>query len=108
MPAKGQMSDTVPPEFFDGLRCFDLIDSTQSSIEGLRMNFTLFALVIAAAFFVSSLILLNFGRHLGLRPKADSIALMMQRGMSSMMLGVARYGVGRASDRAHLGVARKE
>lgn len=31
------------------------------------MNFALFALVIAAAFFVSSLILLNFGRQLGLR-----------------------------------------
>ena len=31
------------------------------------MNFALFALAIAAAFLASSLILLNFGRHLGLR-----------------------------------------
>jgi len=31
------------------------------------MNFALFALVVAAAFFVASLVLLNFGRHLGLR-----------------------------------------
>lgn len=31
------------------------------------MNFALFALVIAAAFFVCSLVLLNFGRHLGMR-----------------------------------------
>ena len=31
------------------------------------MIFALFALAVAAAFFVSSLILLNFGRHLGLR-----------------------------------------
>ena len=31
------------------------------------MNFALFALVIAAAFFICSLVLLNFGRHLGMR-----------------------------------------
>src|SRR6186713_1908947 len=31
------------------------------------MNFALFALAIAATFFTSSLILLNYGRHLGLR-----------------------------------------
>jgi hypothetical protein len=31
------------------------------------MIFSLFALAIAAVFFASSLILLNFGRHLGLR-----------------------------------------
>ena len=31
------------------------------------MIFALFALAIAAAFFASSLILLNYGRHLGLR-----------------------------------------
>ena len=31
------------------------------------MNFVLFALGIAAVFFGSSLILLNYGRHLGLR-----------------------------------------
>ena len=31
------------------------------------MIFAFFALAVAAAFFVSSLILLNFGRHLGLR-----------------------------------------
>ncbi len=42
------------------------------------MNFALFALGIAAAFFVSSLILLNFGRHLGLR------YLQQQKGAGSM------------------------
>jgi hypothetical protein len=42
------------------------------------MNFALFALGIAAAFFVSSLILLNFGRHLGLR------YLQQQNGAGSM------------------------
>ena len=31
------------------------------------MIFALFAVAIAAAFFVSSMILLNYGRHLGLR-----------------------------------------
>src|SRR5262249_47054929 len=34
---------------------------------GLQMIFLLFAVLIAAAFFVSSLFLLNYGRHLGLR-----------------------------------------
>src|ERR1700737_4888514 len=33
----------------------------------LQMSFALFALAIAAAFFASSLVLLNYGRHLGLR-----------------------------------------
>lgn len=42
------------------------------------MNFALFTLTIAAAFFVSSLILLNFGRHLGLR------YLQQQKGAGSM------------------------
>ena len=42
------------------------------------MNFTLFALVIAAAFFVCSLVLLNFGRHLGTR------YLQRQKGAGSM------------------------
>src|SRR6476469_6533184 len=42
------------------------------------MNFTLFALVIAAAFFVCSLVLLNFGRHLGVR------YLQRQKGAGSM------------------------
>ena len=42
------------------------------------MNFVLFALVIAVAFFVSSLALLNFGRHLGLR------YLQQQKGAGSM------------------------
>src|SRR5512132_3431561 len=42
------------------------------------MNFALFALVIAVVFFVSSLALLNFGRHLGLR------YLQQQKGAGSM------------------------
>ena len=42
------------------------------------MNFALFALVIAAAFFVCSLALLNFGRHLGMR------YLQRQKGAGSM------------------------
>src|SRR6476659_7355540 len=42
------------------------------------MNFALFALVIATAFFVGSLALLNFGRHLGLR------YLQQQKGAGSM------------------------
>ena len=42
------------------------------------MNFALFALVIAAAFFVCSLVLLNFGRHLGMR------YLQRQKGAGSM------------------------
>ena len=42
------------------------------------MNFALFALVIAATFFVGSLALLNFGRHLGLR------YLQQQKGAGSM------------------------
>src|SRR6476620_8636432 len=42
------------------------------------MNFTLFALVIAAAFFVCSLVLLNFERHLGVR------YLQRQKGAGSM------------------------
>src|SRR5512133_2466236 len=42
------------------------------------MNFVLFALVIAVAFFVSSLALLNFGRHLGLR------YLQQQKGAGTM------------------------
>src|SRR5689334_3836062 len=35
--------------------------------ESLRMTFILFSLGVAAAFFVSSLVLLNLGRRLGLR-----------------------------------------
>lgn len=42
------------------------------------MNFALFALVIAAAFFICSLVLLNFGRHLGMR------YLQRQKGAGSM------------------------
>ena len=42
------------------------------------MNFALFALVIAAAFFVCSLALLNFGRQLGMR------YLQRQKGAGSM------------------------
>src|SRR6476660_4262991 len=42
------------------------------------MNFALFALFIAAAFFICSLVLLNFGRHLGMR------YLQRQKGAGSM------------------------
>ena len=44
-----------------------LQELTSSKREALQMIFGFFALAIAAAFFASSLILLNYGRHLGLR-----------------------------------------
>ena len=67
MPAKGQTSDTVLPKLF-----YDLLQGSSRprgpfQRETLQMMFALFALAIAAAFFGSSLILLNYGRHLGLR-----------------------------------------
>ena len=73
MPAKGQMSDTVPPKLSGGLH-----PQFHSQPETRQMVFALFSLAIAAAFFVGSLILLNFGRHLGLR------YLQQQKGASSM------------------------
>src|SRR5262249_16488737 len=42
-------------------------NSATSQRETLQMIFFLFAVLIAAAFFVSSLFLLNYGRQLGLR-----------------------------------------
>jgi hypothetical protein len=44
-----------------------LVKEAHYQRETLQMMFALFALAIAAAFFASSLILLNYGRHLGLR-----------------------------------------
>ena len=61
MPVKGQMSDTVPPKLLSGLVL------SESSGGTLQMIFFLFAVLIAAAFFVGSLFLLNYGRQLGLR-----------------------------------------
>src|SRR5260370_32056574 len=67
MPAKGQTSDTVLTKWF-----YDLLQGSSRprgpfQRETLQMMFALFALAIAADFFGSSLILLNYGRHLGLR-----------------------------------------
>jgi hypothetical protein len=68
MPAKGQTSDTVLPKLFYGLlQGFISLQEVHSQRETLQMIFALFALAIAAVFFASSLILLNYGRHLGLR-----------------------------------------
>jgi hypothetical protein len=61
MPANGQISDTVPPKLLSGL-----LFRIESS-GGLPMIFLLFAVLIAAAFFVCSMLLLNYGRQLGLR-----------------------------------------
>src|SRR5260370_24509621 len=81
MPAKGQMSDTVLPHLCVGL-LLSLTLSTHQEFPSQRktwqMNFDVFELGLAAAFFVSSLILLNFGRHLGLR------YLQQQKGAGSM------------------------
>jgi hypothetical protein len=68
MPAKGQTSDTVPSRLFDGL-LQGLISPkwVHSQRETLQMMFALFSLAISAGFFAGSLILLNYGRYLGLR-----------------------------------------
>src|SRR5260370_2095805 len=55
-----------------------LVQEAHSQRETLQMMFAFFALAIAAAFFGSSLILLNYGRHLGLR------YLRQQKGAANM------------------------
>jgi preprotein translocase subunit SecG len=67
MPAKGQIFDTVLPKLFDDLRQGSSLREVHSPARGVANDLCLFALAIAAVFFASSLILLNFGRHLGLR-----------------------------------------
>src|SRR5262249_46701399 len=59
-PVKCRTPDTVPPKLLSGL-------VVPRSSGAPAMIFTLFAALIAAAFFVSSLFLLNYGRQLGLR-----------------------------------------
>lgn len=68
MPAKGQTSDTVPSKLSDGL-LQGLISSkwVHSQRETLQMMFALFSLAVSAGFFAGSLVLLNYGRYLGLR-----------------------------------------
>ena len=65
MPAKGP---DVRHCYSQIVRWFSCRNSSRpSQREILQMIFGFFALAIAAAFFASSLILLNYGRHLGLR-----------------------------------------
>src|SRR5690348_10048443 len=66
MPAKGQILDTLPPKLDVDLSAYSLCPHPCFN-ESLRMTFILFSLGVAAAFFVSSLVLLNLGRRLGLR-----------------------------------------
>jgi hypothetical protein len=68
MPAKGQTSDTVLSKLSDGL-LQGLISPkwVHSQRETLQMMFALFSLAVSAGFFASSLVLLNYGRYLGLR-----------------------------------------
>jgi hypothetical protein len=68
MPAKGQTSDTVLSKLSDGL-LQGLISPkwVHSQRETLQMMFALFSLAVSAGFFAGSLVLLNYGRYLGLR-----------------------------------------
>src|ERR1700730_11636756 len=68
MPAKGQTSDTVLSKLSDGL-LQGLISPkwVHWQRETLQMMFALFSLAVSAGFFASSLVLLNYGRYLGLR-----------------------------------------
>ena len=68
MPAKGQTSDTILSKLSDGL-LQGLISPkwVHSQRETLQMMFALFSLAVSAGFFAGSLVLLNYGRYLGLR-----------------------------------------
>jgi hypothetical protein len=61
------------------------------------MIFALFAVAIAAAFFVSSLILLNYGRHLGLR-------YLQRQKDAGNMAGLTRRGRRIRFNRAVVGI----
>jgi hypothetical protein len=77
MPAKGQTSDTVLSKLSDGL-LQGLISPkwVHSQRETLQMMFALFSLAVSAGFFAGSLVLLNYGRYLGLRYLQHQIANM--------------------------------
>jgi hypothetical protein len=68
MPAKGQTSDTILSKLSDGL-LQGLISPkwVHSQRETLQMMFALFSLAVSTGFFAGSLVLLNYGRYLGLR-----------------------------------------
>jgi hypothetical protein len=68
MPAKGQTSDTVLSKLSDGLLQGPISPKwVHSQRETLQMIFALFSLAVSAGFFAGSLVLLNYGRYLGLR-----------------------------------------